>query len=172
MGILSGILEPLGIGKKSRSDERRNEEREARIRDATRAVGMDELGRYENPTLTAGQEERLSNYAADMKTKTESLHDYAKDRNSEMELASMREWSDMVKGIRFDMEQTTSEESWAKAIQSLGMSQDAAREIARMHTEDRKEKIGLFSGLIGAVAKTVTLGALSSKGNSGSSQKG
>jgi hypothetical protein len=142
--------------KKDRKAEGEDIAREQEYSNTMKALGMDELGRYKNPTTTAGQEKELSDYSKEMGDKTAEFYKEAGMSGNSEEIASMKKWSDDVKGIRFDMLETTKHQSWTHALQSLGMSQDAARYIAMLHTQDREEKIQIYSQLMGAIGGLVS----------------
>lgn len=155
--ILSNIFDPL---KGSRQAENEDTSREAATAGQLKTIGNDELGRYQNPTTTAAQDKELAGYSGSMAKTTGDFYKEAGMKGSSQELASMKQWSDTVKGIKFDMLETTKHESWVRALTSLGLSQESSRQIALMHTQDREEKIQLYSGLMNAVGSVVRMGAL------------
>jgi hypothetical protein len=142
--------------KKDRAAENADISREQTMADTWKAVGTDALGRYQNPTTTAQQNTELTGYSDTMNQKSTDFYKEAGMTGSANELASMKRWSTDVAGIKFDMLQTTKHESWAQALQSLGLSQESSRVIAMMHTQDREEKIAIYSGLMGAIGGLIS----------------
>ena len=154
---MSDIFSSLGRSMKAdRAAENADTTREENTMNTMKAVGSDELGRYQNPTLTAPQSSELSNYSATMGKSTDNFFKEAGMQGSSQELASMQRWSDDVKMIKNDMLETTKHESWARALQSLGFSQEASRVLTMMHTQDREEKIQIYSGLMGAIGGLIS----------------
>lgn len=119
-------------------------------------AGNAELSRYTNPTLTGFQEAELQGYSDTMNKKTTDLSQMAGLSGSQNELDSMKQWSQNVAMMRFDMKETIKKSSWAKGMESLGLSQEVAQYIADMHQNDEEEKIAIYSGLMSACGSLIS----------------
>jgi hypothetical protein len=150
---LSGALGPslARSMEKDRAAENANIKGYEETYESMKALGYDELGRYEDVKLRPEQATELASFKEDMGAQSANFFQEAGMANGAQEIAAMKSWSDDVRELKYNMEQATKQEAWAHAMQSLGLSQEAARKIAYMHTQDREEKIQIYSSLMGAV---------------------
>lgn len=119
------------------------------------ALGTNMLGQYKDPKLTGFQEKELSGYSDTMKSATDESMKASGLQGSGQEIAAMREWADTVQGVRYDLKQIASHETWARGLQAIGLSRDEAVGIASKHAQHRAESAQAFSQLIGVIAMFV-----------------
>ena len=142
--------------KKDRQAENADMNRDTDYMKTMKAVGDEQLSSFKNPVLTKAQGEEIKSFSDESEASSRALYKQAGMADSSAELESMKHWQGMVEGIKHDMLETTKWESWARGMQSLGMSQEVSRRIALMHTKDREEKIQIYSGLMGAIGGLIS----------------
>lgn len=130
---ISGYFES---GRKLKAEEAALNEQQRRNAGTAKALGMNESSRYLSGTMRAPQEKMLS--ATETK-KTGAAESYAK-RAGISEDQKKAQLAD-IQIDRKIMESAMNENTWHKAVQSLGYSmQESAKLIARYRQEQRENR--------------------------------
>ena len=120
-----------------------------------KAVGTDQLGRYNNPTLLPSQTKEVADYTAEQTAAGENFYKEAGMPSSDQQVAFFKNLGNDTALLKYDMTQAIKEDSWIKAMQTLGLSEEAATKLAQFHDQQRKETSAIFSGLLGAIGTVV-----------------
>jgi len=115
-----------------------------------KAISGDELGRYQANTLSTREQNEINQF---QDTANKNVSDFSSKSNTSSSFQqSMQDHITMDTHL---LKESMEEKTLARGLQALGFEEQEIQKLIDQHAAERKEKMAIFQGLMGAVGMSI-----------------